>query len=456
MSESLELLVTEGPSKGARFTPTEAGLKLGRASSCDIAITDPSLSRNHCLFELRDEAVWVTDLASANGTEVNGEPVTEKELAPGDRISVGDSVIEVVKAGGGPAAPAASAAPASLFPPQGEIAPVDLGFRKEDASASESIAKSSNMLRTALWGVCAVIVLGAAAYILLAPSGDSEGPSPISILSPRDSRTKLMSLFYEKIQASSEGIFRYAMQVGNVKDEQGVKTVLTVTVDDVLTDNRHIEKDAELTQDKLEKLAKIISASGVTKLDNEYTGIAAKSNDLKSSRLKVVTADDIFEIVAENTTLPDEFKSVSAQLEAFSKNELGIWAIQYSTDKLAEMAEAAMKSGDAKWEERDVQYGNIAAAIRHYREAVVDLETVNPKPDFHEKLVEKLSAAKDELDKRYRDQNFQCDRAIRLEDWPQAQMELKILCEMVPDEDDPRHADAAAKLMDVEGRMKKK
>ena len=115
-----------------------------------------------------------------------------------------------------------------------------------------------------------------------------------------------------------------------------------------------------------------------------------------------------------------------------------------------------MKSGDAKWDERDVQYGNIAAAIRHYREAVVDLETVNPKPAFHEQLVEKLSAAKDELDKRYRDQNFQCDRAIRLEDWPQAQMELKILCEMVPDEDDPRHSDASAKLMDVEGRMKKK
>jgi len=453
MSESLELLVTEGPAKGARFTPTEAGLKLGRASSCDIAITDPSLSRNHCLFELRDESVWVTDLASANGTEVNGEPVTEKELSVGDRVVVGDSAVELVKAG---ETPAAHAAPAAGLPASGEIAPVDLGFSKSDASEAESVAKSGNMLRTALWGVCAVIVLGAAAYILLAPSADSDDPSPLSALTTRDSKTKLMSLSYEKVQASSDGIFRYAMQVGSVKDEQGTKMVLSVTVDDALTDNRHVEKDAELTQDKVAKLAQIISASGVTKLEKEYTGIAARSNDLKSSRLKVVTTDDIFEISAENTTLPDEFRNVSAQLEAFSKNELGIWAIQYSTDKLAEMAEVAMKSGDAKWEERDVQYGNLAAAIRHYREAVVDLETVNPKPDFHEKLVEKLSEAKDELDKRYRDQNFQCDRAIRLEDWPQAQMELKILCEMVPDEDDPRHADAAAKLMDVEGRMKRK
>ena len=452
MSEFLELLVTEGPAKGARFTPTEAGLKLGRASSCDIAITDPSLSRNHCLFELRDESVWVTDLASANGTEVNGEPVTEKELAIGDRVVVGDSAVEVVKAGEGPAV---HAAPVVGLPASGEIAPVDLGFSKVDASETESAAKSGNMLRTALWGVCGVIVLGAAAFFLLAPTQDSDGLPRFPGVS-HESKPSLMSLYYEKVEASSEGIFRYAMQVGNVKDEQGTKVVLSVTVDDALTDNRHVEKDAELTPDKVAKLAKIISSSGVTKLEKEYTGIAARSNDLKSSRLKVVTADDIFEISAENTTPPDEFRTVSAALEAFSKNELGIWAIQYSTDKLVEMAEAAMKSGDAKWDERDVQYGNIAAAIRHYREAVVDLETVNPKPDFHEKLVEKLSAAKDELDSRYRDQNFQCDRAIRLEDWPQAQMELKILCEMVPDEDDPRHADAAAKLMDVEGRMKRK
>ena len=451
MSESLELLVTEGPVKGARYTPTEAGLKLGRASSCDIAITDPALSRNHCLFELRDEAIWVTDLASANGTEVNGEAVTEKQLALGDRVVVGDSVIEIV-AKGASAAPVAASAPAG----QADMAPIDLGFKKGDPSAAESAAKSNNMLRTALWGICAVVVLGAVAYMLLAPTGGSDGPAAISTLSPRSGKSRLQSLYYEKVQASSEGIFRYAMQVGNVKDEQGFKMVLTVTVDDVLTDNRHVQKDAELTQEKLDKLSQIISASGVTKLDSEYTGIAAKSNELKSSRLKVVTSEDIFEIVAENTTPPDEFRSVSAQLEAFSKNELGIWAIQYSSDKLIEMAAAAMKSGDAKWEERDVQYGNISAAVRHYKEAVVDLETVNPKPDFHEQLVEKLSAAKDELDKRYREQSFNCDQAIRLEDWQKAQVELKILCEMVPDEQDPRHDAAAAKLMDVESRMKKK
>ena len=36
-----------------------------------------------------------------------------------------------------------------------------------------------------------------------------------------------------------------------------------------------------------------------------------------------------------------------------------------------------------------------------------------------------------------------------------ARRELRILCDMVPDERDPRHAEASAKLIDVENRQKK-
>ena len=33
--------------------------------------------------------------------------------------------------------------------------------------------------------------------------------------------------------------------------------------------------------------------------------------------------------------------------------------------------------------------------------------------------------------------------------------ELRVLCEMVPDKKDARHAEASGKLLDVENRMKK-
>ena len=38
-----ELLVTAGPLKDQRFTVTEAGIRLGRSSSCEISIPDPAL-----------------------------------------------------------------------------------------------------------------------------------------------------------------------------------------------------------------------------------------------------------------------------------------------------------------------------------------------------------------------------------------------------------------------------
>ena len=69
MSENIpenipEILVVQGLLKGSRFTVPEIGLRLGRSSTCEISIPDPALSRNHCLFEVRDNALWVTDRKS--------------------------------------------------------------------------------------------------------------------------------------------------------------------------------------------------------------------------------------------------------------------------------------------------------------------------------------------------------------------------------------------------------
>ena len=92
------LLVTVGPLGGRRFSVSESGIRLGRSSSCEISIEDPALSRNQCLFELRDGKLWITDLASANGTAVNDEELgtSSYELKPGDRITAGDNELVVV------------------------------------------------------------------------------------------------------------------------------------------------------------------------------------------------------------------------------------------------------------------------------------------------------------------------------------------------------------------------
>ena len=85
----------------------------------------------------------------------------------------------------------------------------------------------------------------------------------------------------------------------------------------------------------------------------------------------------------------------------------------------------------------------------------MDLETVNPKPADYGELITKRDMVRAELDRRYKDQRFEVDRAVNMGDWDKAVRELRILCELVPDSRDPRHAEAAAKLVDVENRIKK-
>ena len=102
-----------------------------------------------------------------------------------------------------------------------------------------------------------------------------------------------------------------------------------------------------------------------------------------------------------------------------------------------------------------MKHGNTAASLASYEEAIFYLETVNPKPANYGELCKRRDEAAAELDKRYKDQRFLADRAINLQDWDTAKRELRILCELVPDTKDPRHSEAAAKLMDVEARMKR-
>ena len=78
---------------GRRFPLADQPVTIGRATDAGVRISDTSVSRRHA--ELRPTAGgWsVVDLGSTNGTRVNGAPITERALADGDTITVGDAVV---------------------------------------------------------------------------------------------------------------------------------------------------------------------------------------------------------------------------------------------------------------------------------------------------------------------------------------------------------------------------
>jgi hypothetical protein len=67
---------------------------IGRASDNDVIVDDPMVSRHHCQLKLQHGAYGFTDLGSRNGSTVNGQPVTQIALGPGDIIRIGDTQIE--------------------------------------------------------------------------------------------------------------------------------------------------------------------------------------------------------------------------------------------------------------------------------------------------------------------------------------------------------------------------
>lgn len=74
---------------GRRIEIGEHPICIGRMPECDIALSDPNVSRKHAEVRRQGTGFVVADLGSTNGTRVNGAVVKERVLNNGDDITVG-------------------------------------------------------------------------------------------------------------------------------------------------------------------------------------------------------------------------------------------------------------------------------------------------------------------------------------------------------------------------------
>jgi pSer/pThr/pTyr-binding forkhead associated (FHA) protein len=75
-------------------------LRIGRQDTLDVVLQDPSVSRRHAEILPAGDGWFLSDLASSNGTYLNGEQVvkSERPLRPDDLIQVGELSLRVVMA----------------------------------------------------------------------------------------------------------------------------------------------------------------------------------------------------------------------------------------------------------------------------------------------------------------------------------------------------------------------
>ena len=75
--------------EGRSYPVTKDRFVIGRSrQSCDLAIHDPNVSRQHAMVELLGGSYYIVDLGSTNGVELDGHPIARKRIFEGERFRI--------------------------------------------------------------------------------------------------------------------------------------------------------------------------------------------------------------------------------------------------------------------------------------------------------------------------------------------------------------------------------
>ncbi len=90
------LVVTQGPLTGTSLPLREAGTVIGRNPECALVLDDDFASGRHARIYHRDNAWFVEDLGSTNGTFLGSERLTTPtRVETGTTLRIGKTVIEL-------------------------------------------------------------------------------------------------------------------------------------------------------------------------------------------------------------------------------------------------------------------------------------------------------------------------------------------------------------------------
>src|SRR6478752_530385 len=89
----VRLKVLKGPDKGMTVTLVEDEILIGGADSAQLRLTDPTVSRNHCVIRMTAKGPLLRDLASTNGSRIDGVEVREAYVPRGATLELGHTQV---------------------------------------------------------------------------------------------------------------------------------------------------------------------------------------------------------------------------------------------------------------------------------------------------------------------------------------------------------------------------
>ena len=93
----LTLIVSSHGRPDRRVALAGSVLRIGRAVDNEVVLSDERVSRHHGLIAASHGSLVYRDLASANGSYLRGQRVSEVALGPGDELTLGSTSLRLVR-----------------------------------------------------------------------------------------------------------------------------------------------------------------------------------------------------------------------------------------------------------------------------------------------------------------------------------------------------------------------
>jgi hypothetical protein len=180
VDRTLKLVVEKGPLAGSELSlSADRSMTVGRREGADVLLTgDDFVSLEHAEVLFMPSGALLRN-KSANGTLVNGIPITEVALAVGDRISVG--LLHLLRVTSLPAPPAPPASRAERRPGAAEPAPAATAGVPSTAKAASAVKPGWKVPVWLVAYLALMVVAGVFLGITKFRSGKTSGLAEIRI-----------------------------------------------------------------------------------------------------------------------------------------------------------------------------------------------------------------------------------------------------------------------------------
>ncbi|MFK8138241.1 MAG: FHA domain-containing protein [Bdellovibrionales bacterium] len=287
-----KLSIATGPDQGASYAITQPRVKIGRSAQNDIVLTDPKVSREHAILNLKNNGLYIQG-SGGKKIIINGHELDNGILAPGSQVTIGETVFSV-----------------SLEVHQAPVASTYKNLNQQQASPDFSAAEpeKSKLFFYIILGL--VVVVG----ILLSQSGSKDDEEFIfrddeaiqeEILNLEQRKDELKREYYNSGRNSQQ----YIQAQSNYK--QGFREYREANY------KRSINYfTAALSQFPNHKLAERYLVQAQRKLEEEIQTSLARGNSLKEQgkyRQAVAEYRHVLILVSDKTSVA--FKEATSLME---------------------------------------------------------------------------------------------------------------------------------------------